>query len=93
MNTQRVIWLPSVKEKLVQFRSIYFTPEETLDFISQLILETESLLANPVLTRNYKEESGVYKGISRILIRRFKFYFERIDNNIVILAVLFPGQK
>lgn len=38
---QKGLWPPAVKKKLTQFRSKRFTPEETLNVISQFILETE----------------------------------------------------
>lgn len=93
MNGRKVIWLPSVKSKLIQFRSKYFTPEETLNIISEVILETEDILKNPILSSTYTEEIGKYKGISRIVIRRFRVYFERIDDKIIIIAILFPGEQ
>jgi hypothetical protein len=77
MKSRKVVWLPVVRDKLVQFRSIRFTPEETFDFISQLVLETEDLLRNPVLGKTYTEELGKYKGISRIVVRKFRVYFSR----------------
>ncbi|MHA6480983.1 GNAT family N-acetyltransferase [Paenibacillus sp. strain BS8-2] len=61
MNDRNIIWLPSVRSKLIQFRSDRFTPEETLDFISQLVLEAEDFLGNPVIGKTYREELGVYK--------------------------------
>lgn len=64
MEDRNVIWLPVVQNKLSQYRSEYFTPEETLDFISQMILEVNALLKNPVLTQAYKEEFGLYEGLS-----------------------------
>ncbi len=60
METRFVIWTPAVREKLIEFRNSRFTPEETLDFISQLILETEGLLKNPLIGKVYTEESGKY---------------------------------
>lgn len=30
MNEKNVIWLPIVREKLVQFRSLRFTPDELM---------------------------------------------------------------
>lgn len=92
MNSRKVVWLPLVRDKLVQYRSIRFTPEETFDFISQIVLETEDLLKNPVLGKAYTEEFGKYKGISRIVVRRFRVYFKEINNEIIILAILFPGE-
>lgn len=74
MNDRNVVWLPSVRSKLLQFRNERFTPEETL-----LYMETERLLKNPVLGRTYTEEAGDYKGVSRVLIRKFRVYFEQIQ--------------
>lgn len=93
MEPRKVVWSPTVRKKLIQFRSPRFTPEETFDFISQVVLETEDLLKNEVIGRAYTEEYGEYKGISRIVVKKFRFYFERIQNNIVIMAVLFPGEN
>src|SRR5690625_1245268 len=89
MNSQKIIWLPKVKDKLTQYRSKHFSSEETFDFISTIIIEAEDLLKNPFLSKTYTEEFGEFKGISRIVIRRFKFYFERDENDMVIIAVLF----
>lgn len=61
MIGRNIIWSPAVKEKLTRFRSERFTPEETLDFISQFILETEELLQNNVIGKLYTEEYGKYK--------------------------------
>jgi plasmid stabilization system protein ParE len=93
MGTRNVIWSPAVREKLIGFRSLRFTPEETLDFISQLVLETEELLKNPLIGKVYTEEFGKYKGISRIVIKKFQIYFKQVDNDIVIIAILFPGEN
>jgi hypothetical protein len=64
MNDRSVVWLPSVRSKLLQFRNEKFTPEETFVYISQIVLETERLLKNPVLGRTYTEEAGDYKGVA-----------------------------
>jgi plasmid stabilization system protein ParE len=93
MATRNVIWTPAVREKLIEFRSLRFTPEETLDFICQLILETEDLLKNSLIGKAYTEEFGKYKGISRIVIKKFQVYFKPVNNDIVIIAILFPGEK
>ena|SRR5690625_1022382 len=93
MNSQKIIWLPKVKDKLTQYRSKHFSSEETFDFISTIIIEAKDLLNNPFLSKTYTEEFGEFKGISRIVIRKFKLYFERDENNIVIVAVLFPGES
>lgn len=88
-----VLWPPAVRYKLSQFRSERFTPEETYDFISQFILETEVILTNPIIGKAYTEESGIYVGLSRIVVKRFRIYFEQRENEVWIVAVLFPGEK
>jgi plasmid stabilization system protein ParE len=93
MESRNVIWTPTVREKLIEFRSSRFTPEETLDYISQLVLETEDLLKNPLIGKAYTEEFGKYKGISRIVIKKFQIYFKHVNNDIVISAILFPGEN
>lgn len=93
MDSRKVIWLPRVKRKLGQFRSQRFSPEETFDFIATIIFETEELLTNPYLSGTYIEEIGRFEGVSRIVIRKFRLYFERYENDIVIVAVLFPGES
>ncbi|WP_100407758.1 type II toxin-antitoxin system RelE/ParE family toxin [Bacillus solitudinis] len=93
MYNRNVIWSPAVKEKLTQFRSERFTPEETLDFISQFIIETEDLLKNSIIRKTYTEEIGKYKGITRVVIKKFRVYYKLIDNDVVILAVLFLGEN
>ncbi|GAC44486.1 hypothetical protein [Paenibacillus popilliae] len=57
------------------------------------ILETESLLSNPILSKAYTEKAGPYAGMSRIVIKRIRIYFEQLDNDVLIVAVLFPGEK
>lgn len=93
MVDRNVIWSPAVKEKLTQFRSDRFTPEETLDFISQFILETEELLNNRIIGKSYTEEFGKYKGITRIVVKKFRVYYKLFNDNVVILAILFPGEN
>ncbi len=93
MMSPKIIWLPTVRDKLMEFRSTKFKPEETLDFIVQFILETEALLKTEVFTKSYTEEFGQYKGISRIVIKRFRVYYEEINNDIVIVALMFPGER
>ncbi|NWQ42309.1 type II toxin-antitoxin system RelE/ParE family toxin [Bacillus sp. EB106-08-02-XG196] len=93
MGIRNVIWTPAVREKLIEFSSSRFTLEETLDFISQLVLETEDLLTNPLIGKAYTEEFGKYKGISRIVIKKFQIYFKQVKNDLVIIAILFPGEN
>ncbi|WP_417898753.1 type II toxin-antitoxin system RelE/ParE family toxin [Bacillus haimaensis] len=80
MFDRNVIWSPAVKEKLTQFRSDRFTPEETFDFISQFILETEELLNNPIIGKSYTEEIGKYKGITRVVVKKFRVYYKLFNN-------------
>lgn len=91
MNSRYVIWSLKVKSKLIQFRRTRYTPAETFDYISQIVIEPEDLLKNENIGRMYTEELGKYKGISKIKVRKFRIYFEQIHNNIVIVAILFPG--
>lgn len=93
MKIIKVIWTTPVRDKLLSFRSEHFTDEETYDFIVQVILETEDLLLNPVLGKTYVEEFGEYKGVSRVIIRRVRVYYEQAGNEIVVVAVKFPGEK
>ncbi len=93
MENRNVVWTPTVRDKLISFRSLRFTPEETLDYISQLVIETEDLLKNPLLGKAYTEEVGEYKGISRIVIKKFQIYFRQRRNDLVIIAILFPGEN
>ncbi|UFT98717.1 hypothetical protein KO561_16185 [Radiobacillus kanasensis] len=93
MEERNVIWSPAVKEKLIQFRSERFTTEETFDFITQFILETEKLLGNSIIRKSYIEENGEFKGISRVVIKKFRVYYKLIGNEAIILAILFPGEN
>lgn len=88
-----VRWSPAVRNKLSRFRSERFSPEETFDFIYQLILEIEGALSNSVLSKAYTEEGSNYMGLSRIVMKRFRIYFEQHENEVWIVAVLFPGEK
>ncbi|MEZ7172703.1 hypothetical protein [Sporosarcina sp. OR05] len=92
MGSKNIIWFPAVREKLMQFRSEHFTPEETLEFIFTLILAIEESLRDEFILKTYTEEFGFYKGLSRIVIRKFKIYYEKDQNNIIILGILFPGE-
>lgn len=87
-----IIWPEQIRAKLRSFRSPHFTIHESLDKISQVILEAEELLTTPSLTQTYIEEFGRYKGYSRVVIRKFKIYYKHLDHRIIIVAVLFPGQ-
>jgi hypothetical protein len=93
MDGRNVIWSPTVKDKLTQFRSERFTPEETFDFITQFILETEYLLENRIIGKTYTEEFGKYKGITRVIVKKIRVYYKLIGNDFVILAVFFPGEN
>ncbi|TFJ91967.1 hypothetical protein [Lentibacillus salicampi] len=93
MGTKNIIWLPIVREKLLQFRSEHFTAEETLEFIFKLIIDIEELLKNEFVGKTYIEEFGDYKGLSRIVFRKFRVYYEKDQDNIIVLGILFPGEK
>lgn len=93
MGTKNIIWFLTEREKLIQFRSSYFTAEETLEFISELIVDIEDLLKNEFISQSYTEEFGAYKGLYRIVIKKFRVYYEIDQDNIVILGILFPGEK
>jgi mRNA-degrading endonuclease RelE of RelBE toxin-antitoxin system len=93
MKDCQIIWLPIVRAKLRKFRSERFTPEETFDYISKLIMEVEDMLKNPAIVETYKEEFGVYIGLSRIVINKFRIYYEPVQNCITVVSVLFPGEK
>jgi hypothetical protein len=57
-----------------------------------VITETEKFLKNPIVGKTYTEEFGKYKGISRIIVKKFKIYYKQFDNDIVIVGLLFPGE-
>lgn len=93
MKVHQVIWPAPVRNKLLAFRSEHFTPEETHEYIVQIILETESLLQNPVLSKVYIEETGGYAGFMRLVVRKFRFYIEPVEDDAVVVAVKYPGEK
>jgi hypothetical protein len=62
MNIYKVFWPEPIINKLRSFQSRYFTPQESYDYIIQMIIETEDLLKNPVLGKSYIEENGEFKG-------------------------------
>jgi plasmid stabilization system protein ParE len=93
MNVKEVVWPEPVLNKLRTFQSEHFTAEESYDYIKQFVLETENLLLNPVIGKSYTEESGEYRGYSRIVIRKFRVYFKLMNGTIVIVAVFFPGES
>lgn len=93
MNIKRVVWPWPVREKLLSFRSERFTPEETYDYIVQVIVEIEDLLINPVLGRAYIEEIGEYAGFMRVVIRKFRFYVECVADEAIVVAVKNPGES
>jgi hypothetical protein len=93
MKHHRVIWTPTIWEKLKNFRSEHFTSTETYNYINQLIIDTENLLKNPIVGKTYTEEDGRFKGISRIVIKQFRIYYKRIDDDIVIIGLLYPKEN
>lgn len=93
MTYRRVTWPNPVRKKLLSFRSPHYTPEESLDFISQFILHAEDLLSNDAISKFYTEESGPFKGVSRVVVRGFTMYFEMVEHEVKILAVKFPREN
>lgn len=91
MNKVRVLWPKPVQDKLFSYESTHFTKAVTRRYLTNLVLQTENLLLNPVLSKTYTEEYGFYQGVSRIVVNKFKVYYERHDEDIIILAVKFPG--
>ncbi len=67
--------------------------KKLFNYVAQLILETEDLLLNPVLSRSYTEEFGKFKGFSRVVVKNFRIYFQVIEQDIVITAILFSGEQ
>ncbi len=92
-NKRKIVWPAAVYEKLFSFRSSHFTPEETQDFLIMLVLEIEHSLTNPLISKTYTEELGRYSGISRVVLRRFKVYYEIDDSDIIIIAIVAPGEN
>lgn len=68
METVNIVWSSVVREKLLKYRSEYFTAEEILDFITTLILDIAGLLKNEVILHTYTEEYGHDKGVSRLVV-------------------------
>ncbi|MEW9675210.1 type II toxin-antitoxin system RelE/ParE family toxin [Lentibacillus sp. L22] len=90
---KRVVLSKLAKKKIQHYRNEHFTEEETRIFLKKLSAEIEDLLLNPFLTRRYTDEWGECKGISRMIHRKFKFYYEMQGDDIIILAIRFPGEK
>jgi plasmid stabilization system protein ParE len=93
MKVSQVIWPRPVRNKLLAFRSDHFTPEEAYNYIVRVISDTEKLLLNPVLGKVYTEEKGEYAGFMRLVVRKFKLYVEMVENDAVVVAVKYPGEK
>jgi hypothetical protein len=87
MKVKQVVWPQPVRDKLLTFRSERFTPEETYDYIVQVIIELEDLLLNPVFGKAYIEEDGEYAGCMRLVIRKFRFYVESVADEAVVVTV------
>jgi hypothetical protein len=90
MSERQVVWPKPIRKKLLSFHNPHFASEENLDFISQFVLEVEQTLKNAVVSRYYIEEYGEFQGVSRIVIRKFKVYFEVVRDIVIIRAVKFP---
>lgn len=93
MIDKRINWTPTAIATLKEFRSLRFTPQETLDYISQLILETDFLLSSGLISHYYIEQVGKYKGLHRIVVKGFRIYYEINEHEFTVLAILFPRQN
>ncbi|MCP3775533.1 hypothetical protein NLX71_19870 [Paenibacillus sp. MZ04-78.2] len=93
MKKNQVVWPEPIIEKLRSFRGEHFTSEETYNFIAKLVMEVEDLLLNPVIGLTYVEEFGEFQGFSRAIIRKFRIYYQTIENQLVVIAILFPGER
>ncbi len=87
-----IVWPSPIKRKLRSYQSNYFTPDETYQYISNLINKTEATLQNEIISFRYTEEYGAYKNASRIVIDKFKIYYIAIGDIIVIAGIKFPRE-
>jgi hypothetical protein len=79
------------KVAFITQRSLY--ARRNNDYVISLILESEDLLLNPAIGMTYVEEFGEFKDLFRIVIRKFKIFYKVINEDIVVAAILFPGEK
>ncbi|MBP1968515.1 plasmid stabilization system protein ParE [Virgibacillus natechei] len=89
---KHVVWSETAENKVIFYKSEHYTVEETRDFIARLMSDIESLLLNPFLSKRYLEDQGKYKGVSRIVLHKFIFYYKKVDDEIIVLAVKYPGE-
>jgi len=40
-----------------------------------------------------EHEELEYKGVSRIVVKKFRVYFEWQEDEVIVIAILFPGGK
>ncbi|MBP1968518.1 plasmid stabilization system protein ParE [Virgibacillus natechei] len=83
----KVVLSALARDKLKRYKSEYYTEDETREYLRKLSTELESLLLNPFPSKRYLEEQGKYKGVSRIVLHKFIFYYEKVDDEIIVLAV------
>ncbi|UJL46903.1 hypothetical protein KFZ58_02855 [Virgibacillus sp. NKC19-16] len=88
-----IIWPKPIKIKLFSFKSAHFTSAETRSYLEALIMKIEETLLSDVVSLRYKEEIGKFKGISRIVIDKFKIYYKQTVSKIIIIGIKFPGEK
>ena len=93
MMKSRVIWSNIVNEKLFSYQNEHFSKEETHDYLINLVIETENLLLNPILSKTYTEEYGMYAGVSRVVINKFRIYFEYVGDDVIILDINYPREN
>ncbi|GGB44764.1 hypothetical protein GCM10011409_22960 [Lentibacillus populi] len=89
----KVFWSDSAEKKMLSFNSEYYMIKETRDYIAIVMKDIENYLLNPFISKRYIEEKGDHKGIARIVYRKFKVYYEKVDEEIIILAIKFPGEQ
>ncbi|GGJ82163.1 hypothetical protein GCM10007063_00760 [Lentibacillus kapialis] len=58
-----------------------------------MILDIEEFLQNEFVEQTYTEEFGTYKGLSRIVIKKFRVYYEKNQDNIIVLGILDSRKK
>jgi hypothetical protein len=58
-----------------------------------LVLEIENILSNPLISKTYTEEFGKFARISRVVIKKFKIYYEIGNSDVVIISIVSPGEN
>lgn len=88
-----VLWPGPVKSKLLSFNTKYFTREETDSYLKALVSEIEGSLLNLVISKRYEEDSGKYKGVSKMVTHKFRIYYKCVESMIIVVDIKFPGEN